>query len=128
MKAFIAKSVYRYSREKDILILAKTKLDATMEFKLLKEREGIYKTMDFKEVELENIEVYAMDITGRNYEHHKDSDTPRYYCFEPRYQVRLKVHRFFDPDQIVLAETEATYTHIVETFKQQNKEMLLELF
>ena len=45
MKAFIAAHTFR-SREKDILILAKTKKDAMSEFKQIKELEFGYKSKD----------------------------------------------------------------------------------
>lgn len=129
MKAFIATSIYTYSRDEDILILAKTKKDAMTEFKRLRESTFMYKAKDFKEAEIETLEVYGMDIVSRNYKHYKDSNTPRHFCFEPRFQLRLKDDkRWNNPDQTILAETEQTYKLIIKIFKQQNKEMLLELF
>jgi len=126
MKAFIAASAYRIP-DKDVLILAKTKKDALVEFKSLKDSIfHNFKTKDFKEVEIKKLDVHGIDIIGHNYKHYKDSPTPRYYCFEPKYQVWLKDIRV--PDTVVLAETEATYKLMIETFKQQNKELLLELF
>jgi len=129
MKAFLAVSSYKRP-DKDVLILAKTKKDALVEFKSLKESMfHFFKTKDFKEVEIETLEVYGMDIISSNYKHYKDSDTPRYFCFEPRFQVRLKdFNGWHNPDQIVLAETEQTHKLMIETFKQQNKEMLSDLF
>lgn len=127
MKAFIAKHKMR-GPDRNFLILAKTKKDALAEFKLIKEREWGYQNKDFMEVEVDEFTVYGMDIVGSNYKPYKDSNTPSYFCFTPRFQVRFKDMGFFDPDRIILAETEPTYKRIIEIFKQQNKEMLQELF
>ena len=122
MKAFIATSAGT-NREKDFLVLAKSKRDALIEFKTIASGTySKYKIKDFKEVKIYSFTILGMHIGSTPV----SSNPSRILCLEFDYEISIEA--VMTPEKRYLAETEETYKLMANTFKSENEAIFSGLF